>query len=220
MAKPHAPIKPITSSPFWAMVRITRPWNVLMVGISMALIHMAWISPGLWQWGTAQFLTSIAIMMVLAASGNVINDYFDVAEDAVNKPHRALVGTRPIQKICVDRTSRTRRHCTLHGSSDVLEDENGHPISLGNLHCRITLVLLSPLQTQIPQGKPRGGADRGTTAFLVHDWSTFRGDMAPSIAWPKRSGSCGICLAQHDHYFLTRGNQGLARFKRRCSLWI
>lgn len=92
MAKPHAPIKPITNSPFWAMVRITRPWNVLMVGISMALIYMAWISPGQWQWCTAQSLTSIAIMMVLAASGNVINDYFDVAEDAVNKPQRALVG--------------------------------------------------------------------------------------------------------------------------------
>ena len=92
MAKPHAPIKPITNSPFWAMVRITRPWNVLMVGISMALIHMAWISPGQLQWCTAQFLTSIAIMMVLAASGNVINDYFDVAEDSVNKPQRALVG--------------------------------------------------------------------------------------------------------------------------------
>jgi 4-hydroxybenzoate polyprenyltransferase len=92
MAKKPSQITPITLSPFWACVRITRPWNVLMVGISMALIHSAWVQPGLSGLINSEFLLLAAIMMILAASGNVINDYFDVAEDLVNKPHRALVG--------------------------------------------------------------------------------------------------------------------------------
>ena len=46
-AKKH--IDPITHSPFWASVRIMRPWNVLMVGISMALVRLAWIQPELSQ---------------------------------------------------------------------------------------------------------------------------------------------------------------------------
>ena len=83
---------PITTSPFWACVRITRPWNVLMVGISMMLIRMAWIKPGSYKLLELDFLIPMIIMMLLAASGNVINDYFDVAEDLVNKPRRALVG--------------------------------------------------------------------------------------------------------------------------------
>ena len=38
------------------------------------------------------FWITASIMMLLAAGGNVINDYFDVQEDAINKPKRALVG--------------------------------------------------------------------------------------------------------------------------------
>ncbi len=89
-AKKH--IDPITHSPFWASVRIMRPWNVLMVGISMALVRLAWIQPELSQLLDLGFIIPATIMMLLAASGNVINDYFDIAEDALNKPHRALVG--------------------------------------------------------------------------------------------------------------------------------
>jgi len=38
------------------------------------------------------FWVTACIMMLLAAGGNVINDYFDVQEDAINKPKKALVG--------------------------------------------------------------------------------------------------------------------------------
>ncbi len=38
------------------------------------------------------FWVTACIMMLLAAGGNVINDYFDVQEDAINKPKRAFVG--------------------------------------------------------------------------------------------------------------------------------
>jgi 4-hydroxybenzoate polyprenyltransferase len=92
MAEQSKYIVPITKSPFWACVRITRPWNVLMVGVSMTLIRLAWIKPGVSGLLEMDFAMPLIIMMLLAASGNVINDYFDVAEDLVNKPRRALVG--------------------------------------------------------------------------------------------------------------------------------
>ena len=92
MAEQSKHITPITASPFWACIRITRPWNVLMVGISMTLIRMAWIKPGVSGLIETGFVIPLIIMMLLAASGNVINDYFDVQEDAINKPKRAFVG--------------------------------------------------------------------------------------------------------------------------------
>ena len=92
MAEQSKHIIPITASPFWACIRITRPWNVLMVGISMTLIRMAWIKPGVSGLIETGFVIPLIIMMLLVASGNVINDYFDVAEDLINKPRRALVG--------------------------------------------------------------------------------------------------------------------------------
>lgn len=92
MADAKSHIAPVTLSPFWAAVRIMRPWNVLMVGISMVLVRLAWIQPELSKLLDLGFVIPAIIMMLLAASGNVINDYFDIAEDALNKPHRALVG--------------------------------------------------------------------------------------------------------------------------------
>ncbi len=41
---------------------------------------------------TAVGLCAIGVMVALAAGGNMINDYFDIREDAVNKPRLALVG--------------------------------------------------------------------------------------------------------------------------------
>lgn len=37
-------------------------------------------------------LCAMGVMVALAAGGNMINDYFDIREDAVNKPRLALVG--------------------------------------------------------------------------------------------------------------------------------
>lgn len=87
---------PVTTSPFWALVRITRPWNVLMVVVAMLLIKQAWIAPILsaevLSVNQLNFAFSALVMALLAAGGNVINDYFDIAEDVINKPRRALVG--------------------------------------------------------------------------------------------------------------------------------
>ena len=92
MAKKAAP-KSVSSAPVWAFIRITRPWNVLIIGGSMWAIRCALVAPHHEPaLSDFSFLITTCIMMLLAAGGNVINDYFDVQEDAINKPKRALVG--------------------------------------------------------------------------------------------------------------------------------
>ena len=92
MAKASDP-KPPSSAPLWAFIRITRPWNVLIIGGSMWAIRCALVEPHHEPaLSDFSFWITTGIMMLLAAGGNVINDYFDVQEDAINKPKRALVG--------------------------------------------------------------------------------------------------------------------------------
>jgi 4-hydroxybenzoate polyprenyltransferase len=85
--------KPPSSTPLWAFIRITRPWNVLIIGGSMWAIRCALVAPNhVPALSDFSFWITMCIMMLLAAGGNVINDYFDVQEDAINKPKKALVG--------------------------------------------------------------------------------------------------------------------------------
>lgn len=81
------PTSPVTTSPFFALIRLTRPWNVLMIVAAMWVffVRLLGVTPAGHGW-------AVLAMAAAAAAGNVINDYFDVREDRVNKPRRALVG--------------------------------------------------------------------------------------------------------------------------------
>lgn len=93
MASSKSNTATVTDSVFWAGFRIMRPWNLVIIGGTMWLIRWAWIepftSPVLTPWN---YFSSVMVMVLLAAGGNVINDYFDITEDLINKPKRALVG--------------------------------------------------------------------------------------------------------------------------------
>jgi len=83
----------VTTSPYWALVRLIRPFNVAIIGLTMWTIQQALVVPDhVPAFDSFTFWISASIMMLLAAGGNVINDYFDIQEDAINKPRRALVG--------------------------------------------------------------------------------------------------------------------------------
>ena len=68
-----------------------RPWNVLAMGV-MVLVAMRWLGVpvqaladrAMWGW--------LAVPMLVGAAGNLINDFFDVKEDRINKPKRARIG--------------------------------------------------------------------------------------------------------------------------------
>ncbi len=79
--------KPITQNPWLALLQVTRPWNLLMIGVAMVIFGRQVAGMPIRSFGWA-----IAAMMCIAGAGNVINDYFDQREDRINKPRKALVG--------------------------------------------------------------------------------------------------------------------------------
>ena len=91
---------PAALLPFFHWLRLTRPWNVLAMG-GMVLIVMRWLGSdltALWQTGQIGW---IVVPMLVGAAGNLINDYFDVREDRINKPSRALVGRLVKRRVVV-----------------------------------------------------------------------------------------------------------------------
>lgn len=73
-----------------SLIRLTRFWNLLILGLA--------------QYFTAAFLLSVDMTgryelflltsstMIIAAAGYVINDYYDVKIDLINKPERVVIG--------------------------------------------------------------------------------------------------------------------------------
>jgi len=88
----------LTSFLEWA--KLTRPWNVLAMGL-MVLLVLRWMDyplGALLHVGRAGWLV---VPMLVGAAGNLINDYFDVREDRINKPERALVGRTVKRRVVV-----------------------------------------------------------------------------------------------------------------------
>ncbi|MGB1577754.1 MAG: UbiA family prenyltransferase [Flavobacteriales bacterium] len=80
--------------------KLTRPWNVLAMG-TMVLLVLRWMNhplESLLHLGRAGW---IVVPMLVGAAGNLINDYFDVREDRINKPERALVGRTVKRRVVV-----------------------------------------------------------------------------------------------------------------------
>ena len=91
---------PTTLLPIFHWLRLTRPWNVLAMG-GMVLIVMRWLGTdltALWHLGYSGWIVT---PMLVGAAGNLINDYFDVREDRINKPNRALVGRLVKRRVVV-----------------------------------------------------------------------------------------------------------------------
>ena len=112
-------------NPIWAFIKTTRPVNLLIIAVTMYtmryFVEGGFIglisSPSeypmveftIHQIGEIHFSLLTLIMVFLAASGNIINDYFDVKVDRINKP----------QRITIDRGFKRRvamaAHHTLNG---------------------------------------------------------------------------------------------------------
>ncbi|MEZ7977209.1 MAG: UbiA family prenyltransferase, partial [Flavobacteriales bacterium] len=83
---------PVTTSPFYAWWRVIRPLNLIIIAI--AIVVLRWSYYGAFTNGGDWLLECLITLplVFLAAGGNIINDYFDIKEDRINKPERALVG--------------------------------------------------------------------------------------------------------------------------------
>ena len=93
-------MKQSTMTSFLEWGKLTRPWNVLAMGL-MVLLVLRWMDfplEALLHVGRAGWLV---VPMLVGAAGNLINDYFDVREDRINKPERALVGRTVKRRVVV-----------------------------------------------------------------------------------------------------------------------
>jgi 4-hydroxybenzoate polyprenyltransferase len=83
-----------TRNPWIAGLRIMRPGNIAMMVIGCVAVRHGLIEP--WgephRSGTNAWIATVTLAL-LGAGGNVINDYFDLKEDRINKPRYAFVGT-------------------------------------------------------------------------------------------------------------------------------
>ncbi len=77
--------------PFLTLIRAQ---NLVLVVLSQALVQACLLSPGV-RWHRVLepgFLALTFSTVCIAAAGYIINDYYDVKIDAINKPDRLLVG--------------------------------------------------------------------------------------------------------------------------------
>lgn len=85
-----------------AFFKLLRPMNLIIIAFTMyamrwgvlyGLLETKQYYPS-FQFSEWKFLLAVLMMVLLAGSGNLINDYFDVRVDRVNKPNRVLVGRK------------------------------------------------------------------------------------------------------------------------------
>lgn len=92
-----------------AFIRLLRPINLAIIGVTMYAM----------RWGLQytllsktnlfthfdmtefDFALSTLVMMLLAGAGNLINDYFDVKVDKLNKPDKVLVGRKVKRRVAM-----------------------------------------------------------------------------------------------------------------------
>jgi len=81
-----------TTHPFTlaALLRLTRFWNLLIIGFAQYCTAAFLIDPKTIL-STHLFLLSVSTVIV-AAAGYIINDYYDVKIDLINKPGRVVIG--------------------------------------------------------------------------------------------------------------------------------
>ncbi len=86
------PMPPKSYQPFTlrALLRLTRFWNLVIIGLSQYFVTIFLIDRELLlDWKLFVLSSSTAI---IAAAGYIINDYYDIKIDLINKPNRVVIG--------------------------------------------------------------------------------------------------------------------------------
>ena len=80
------------------LFKLARPVNLLIIAVTMAALRYLLMKPLLAEGGIKliinhfDFLLLIVSTIMIAGAGNIINDYFDIKPDRVNKRHKLIVG--------------------------------------------------------------------------------------------------------------------------------
>lgn len=80
------------------LLRLSRPLNLLIIAMTMVVMRYGLLRTLLatngreLQMSTTDFVLLVISTVLIAAAGNIINDYFDTRIDRVNKPGEVIVG--------------------------------------------------------------------------------------------------------------------------------
>lgn len=92
---------------FLQLVKLTRPTNLLIIALTMWLMRYYVLRPMVavngfeLQFSIFNFLLLVLSTVLIAAAGNVINDYFDQRTDRVNKPKDIIVGVHVTRRVAM-----------------------------------------------------------------------------------------------------------------------
>ena len=77
-------------------IRLTRPLNLFIVALTM--YGLGWYFEGVHTESSSNGISSFSFFLLvlstimIAAAGNIINDYFDLRADRINKPEKVIIG--------------------------------------------------------------------------------------------------------------------------------
>jgi 4-hydroxybenzoate polyprenyltransferase len=83
---------------FFAYLRLIRPFNLVMIVFTLYMVRLFFLlsAPGYdtvhLQVGKVTYALFSLSFVLLAAAGYIINDYYDIEIDKVNKPERTIIG--------------------------------------------------------------------------------------------------------------------------------
>src|SRR6185369_342689 len=80
-------------------LKLTRFWNLLIIALSQYFTAAFLISPEkIWDF---RLLLLSSSTMIIAAAGYIINDYYDVKIDLINKPERVVIGKQVARRYAI-----------------------------------------------------------------------------------------------------------------------
>lgn len=83
-------------------LRLLRPINLLIVALTM--YGLGWYfdqASGEYGITSLPFFMLVISTVMIAAAGNIINDYFDVRADRINKPDRLIIGKHVKKRVAI-----------------------------------------------------------------------------------------------------------------------
>lgn len=90
-----------------AYIRLTRPLNLAIIALTMWLMRHYVLRPAVevngleLQMSGIEFLLLVLAAVLMAAAGNIINDYFDQRIDRINRPNRIIVGRHVKRRVAM-----------------------------------------------------------------------------------------------------------------------
>lgn len=82
-----------------AFLRLTRTWNLVIIGLTQYFTAWFLVDPST-AYDPKLFLLCVSTVAI-AAGGYIINDYFDIKIDLINKPDRVVVGRNITRRFAI-----------------------------------------------------------------------------------------------------------------------